>query len=164
MYLKNKGFTLIELMVVVVIVAILAAIAIPSYQSYVRRTNESMAMQEMQQVAIWLERYKARNFSYKGASPPRTDTISIPTYSTNKLCAGGTYSGTFTIQLCGKKADGSFVALKSSDSIGQSWSMRSETTDPNNYTLLLTSSGLRCKNKASSNVTFESCGTGSENW
>ncbi|MCF9034247.1 type IV pilin protein [Acinetobacter nectaris] len=163
MYLKKNGFTLLELMIVVVIVAILAAVAIPSYQGYVRRTNESRAMQEMQQVAIWLERYKARNFSYKGASPPRTDTISIPTYSTNKLCSGGTYGGTFTIQLCEKQADGSYSALKNS-SIGQNWSMRSETTDPNNYTLLLTSSGLRCKNKASSNVTFSDCGVGSENW
>lgn len=36
-YRKNKGFSLIELMVAVVIVGILAAVAIPNYQEYVKR-------------------------------------------------------------------------------------------------------------------------------
>ncbi|MDY0954667.1 MAG: pilin [Stenotrophomonas rhizophila] len=40
----NKGFTLVELMIVVAIVAILAAIAIPSYQDYVVRARVSEAL------------------------------------------------------------------------------------------------------------------------
>ena len=62
----QKGFTLIELMVVVVIVAIFAAIAIPSYQEYVRRANASQAQQEIQRLATELERSKSRNFNYLG--------------------------------------------------------------------------------------------------
>ena len=46
----NRGFTLIEVMIVVVVLAILAAIAYPSYQSYVARSHRSDAQQFIQQM------------------------------------------------------------------------------------------------------------------
>lgn len=56
----DKGFTLIELMIVVAIIAILAAIAIPSYQRYVLRTHRSAAMSALQGLAQAMERYYAQ--------------------------------------------------------------------------------------------------------
>ena len=57
-----RGFTLIELMIVVAVVAILAAIAYPSYQEHVRKTRRAQARVDMMETIQQLERrYSARN-------------------------------------------------------------------------------------------------------
>ena len=48
----KKGFTLIELMIVVAIIAILAMIAVPMYQRYIERSRNSAAQSMLQQVAL----------------------------------------------------------------------------------------------------------------
>lgn len=54
---RNRGFTLIEVMIAVVIVGILAAIAYPSYRNYVRDSRRSEAKAALTDVANRLERY-----------------------------------------------------------------------------------------------------------
>ena len=41
---KQKGFTLIELMIVIAIIGILAAIAIPQFNEYRAKANDSLAL------------------------------------------------------------------------------------------------------------------------
>lgn len=50
--LPARGFTLIELVMVMAIIAILAAIAIPSYSAYTRKANRANAQQMMMDMAV----------------------------------------------------------------------------------------------------------------
>ncbi|MCJ8161396.1 prepilin-type N-terminal cleavage/methylation domain-containing protein [Acinetobacter sp. A7.4] len=67
--MKNyKGFTLIEVMIVVLIIGILAAIAYPSYQKYVRKTKRVEMQSTLMDLAAKIQRYKIANFKVKSAT------------------------------------------------------------------------------------------------
>lgn len=54
---KTRGFTLIELMIVIAVMAVLVAIAYPSYEAFVTRTRRAEAKRELLALATAQERY-----------------------------------------------------------------------------------------------------------
>src|SRR5690554_460883 len=66
--MKVKGFTLIEVMIVVAIIGILAAIAYPSYMESVRKSNRSDAKVELNDVAQRLQRCFTAYSKYNDAN------------------------------------------------------------------------------------------------
>ena len=128
---RSRGFTLIELMIVVAIVAILAAVAYPSYTAYVKRGHRAAARSQLLQADQYMKKFYASNDSYAadrgGAtsalparlqiSPPEATagdelyaiTISAKTGTSFTLSATpkgamtGDKCGTFTIDQTGRK-------------------------------------------------------------
>ena len=108
----QKGFTLIELMIVVAIIGILAAIAIPQYQNYIAKSQVSRAMGETGAIKTAYEdclnngktAVGACDLGWSGSdilslSAPATSTagtaVSAAVTNTAELTATGTIAGTF---------------------------------------------------------------------
>ncbi len=62
--MKQSGFTLIELMIVVAILAIIAAVAIPAYSDYATRARRADAKNALLAIEILQEKWRANNVSY----------------------------------------------------------------------------------------------------
>jgi type IV pilus assembly protein PilE len=79
----QKGFSLIELMIVVLVIAILSAVAIPSYRKYVVRSHRVDAQRALTELAARQERFLYSNNAY---------ATSLPAIGGSSAMAGSYYS------------------------------------------------------------------------
>ena len=96
----QKGFTLIELMIVVAIIGILAAVAIPSYQDYTARAQVSEGMSLTSQFKTTLAEYYADQGTYQ----PSSGDVDIATM-------GGTTSGKYVADVNFENHDNGTIAV-----------------------------------------------------
>jgi type IV pilus assembly protein PilE len=124
---NQKGFSLIELMIVVAIVGILARIAYPSYMEHIARGRRVAAESVLVQFAQYMERYYTEKQTYVGATVTPTTvpatgaahynlslTTTATTFSVSAAPTGpqtGDRCGTLEVNQLGQKSASSTAGI-----------------------------------------------------
>ena len=89
---NQKGFTLMELMIVIVIIGVLAAIGVPAYNSYVAKAKKTVCFTNLRVLNTAVEMHKME----KGAAPADIDALAaymdVDDYDSLECPTGGEYS------------------------------------------------------------------------
>lgn len=110
--MKQRGFTLIELMIVVAVIGILSAIAIPSYLEHLKAGHRAEAKADLSELGQFMERYYTENNKYSAATLPfsqsprsgtayYTITLTAASAKPDEYSLVATPTGTMTGDRCG---------------------------------------------------------------
>jgi type IV pilus assembly protein PilE len=103
---SHKGFTLIEVMVVMAIIGILSAIALPSYTDYIIRGKLTDATNALSDARVRMEQVYADNRSYAGGGTGGCGVTLVNTEYFNLTCTLGAANQTYTVTATGNATGG----------------------------------------------------------
>jgi type IV pilus assembly protein PilE len=66
--MRNRGFTLIELMTVVAVLAVLAAIALPAYNGYIQTSRQGALIDSIATIEVFQEDFRLRTGNYQAGT------------------------------------------------------------------------------------------------
>ena len=117
----QKGFTLIELMIVIAIIGILAAIALPAYQDYTVRARSSEALVAASAVKTTV----TENISSNGGTLPSGAAacagFTAPTAATTNVASVGCTAGVITVVTTAKAGAVTYTLTPSASVNGVTW-------------------------------------------
>jgi type IV pilus assembly protein PilE len=144
---QARGFTLIEVMVVVAVLAILAAIAFPSYTQYVNRGKIAEATSGLSELRLRAEKHFADNRTYQSNPVSGTNVGFSQTITNTKYfgfaCVAPTAT-TFTCTATGTGLAGASFTITESNTRGSSFNSSLMPGWNNSSTCWVTKKGETC--------------------
>lgn len=131
----QRGFTLIELMVVIAIVAIIATVAIPAFTEQMRKSRRSEAFSGISDLQLKSEKWRANNASYNAT---------IATIGGAATSESGFYTFTITTPAPAGSCDTSAVACAT-------------LTNGNSYRITATAAGSQASDAKCATIIATNC-------
>lgn len=97
---RKRGFTLLELMIVVGVIAILATIALSGYNKQVRKSRRAEAKQALSEVSLREEKWRSNHIKYLGTDSAAGDVTTfgaLPTSSYYNIAISTEHPTNYTI-------------------------------------------------------------------
>ena len=137
----QRGFTMVELMIVVVIVSILATVAVPSYRNYVTRARITEAVGGLSDMRVKMERHFQDNRTYVGACAAGTQAPLPAATATFTFSCTNLAGSTYTVLATGTGAMTGFVFGIDQDNVRQTASVPAGWTLPATNCWVLSTGG-----------------------